>query len=107
MLISLILLNWCCFETDHNYAVIFSACMTLPFAFRRLAEAILLRLHEHKRFLFLTLMSSLILYTIPYMNSIFLVVYVASVAALFYPSGKLLGITNAPGFQCTKVSWPC
>lgn len=102
LLITLIILNWCCFETDHNYAVAVSACMSVPFAFRRLAEAILLRLHDHKRFLLLTLMSSLILYTIPYMNSIFLVVYVASVAAQFYPSGKILGITKDPGFKCTK-----
>ena len=81
VLASLILMNWCCYMTDPNWAVLLAAIMTGW-------------LHERKRFWTLTLMLALICYSIPYMNSIFHVLYTLGVASVFYPSERVLRIKN-------------
>ena len=78
----LILLNWCCYMTDPNWAVLFAAVVTCCLFSNRVADRILHRLHERKRFWTLTLMLALICYSIPYMNSIFHVLYTADYALL-------------------------
>ena len=90
MLSSLIFMNWCCFVTDPNWAVGFAALMTCGLLFNRVADAALHRLHERKRLWALTLMLALVCYSIPYMNSVFHVLYTLGVASVFYPSAKVL-----------------
>ena len=90
----LILLNWCCYMTDPNWAVLFAAVVTCCLFSNRVADRILHRLHERKRFWTLTLMLALICYSIPYMNSIFHVLYTLGVASVFYPSERVLRIKN-------------
>ena len=90
MLSSLIFMNWCCFVTDPNWAVGFAALMTCGLLFNRVADAALHRLHERKRLWALTLMLALVCYSIPYMNSVFHVLYTLGVASVFYPSEKVL-----------------
>ena len=94
MLSSLIFMNWCCFVTDPNWAVALAAIMTCCLFFNRVADAALHRLHERKRFWALTLMLALVCYSIPYMNSIFHVLYTLGVASVFYPSERVLRIKN-------------
>ena len=77
----LILLNWCCYMTDPNWAVLFAAVVTCCLFSNRVADRVLHRLHERKRFWTLTLMLALICYSIPYMNSIFHVLYTLGVAS--------------------------
>ena len=67
----LIFLNWCCFETDHNYAVACAALMTIPFMFNRVADHVLHLLHESLALLVTTLILAMVCYTIPYLNSVF------------------------------------
>ena len=90
----LILLNWCCYMTDPNWAVLFAAVVTCCLFSNRVADCVLHRLHERKRFWTLTLMLALICYSIPYMNSIFHVLYTLGVASVFYPSERVLRIKN-------------
>ena len=90
----LILLNWCCYMTDPNWAVLFAAVVTCCLFSNRVADRVLHRLHERKRFWTLTLMLALICYSIPYMNSIFHVLYTLGVASVFYPSERVLRIKN-------------
>ena len=90
----LILLNWCCYMTDPNWAVLFAAVVTCCLFSNRVADRVLHRLHERKRFWTLTLMLALICYSIPYMNSIFHVLYTLGVASVFYPSEKVLRIKD-------------
>ena len=94
MLSSLIFMNWCCYMTDPNWAVAFAAFMTCCLLFNRVADRVLHRLHERKRFWTLTLMLALVCYSIPYMNSIFHVLYTLGVASVFYPSEKVLCIKD-------------
>lgn len=90
----LILLNWCCYMTDPNWAVLFAAVVTCCLFSNRVADRVLHRLHERKRFWTLTLMLALICYSIPYMNSIFHVLYTLGVASIFYPSERVLRIKD-------------
>ena len=90
----LILLNWCCYMTDPNWAVLFAAVVTCCLISNRVADRILHRLHERKCFWTLTLMLALICYSIPYMNSIFHVLYTLGVASVFYPSERVLRIKD-------------
>ena len=69
----LIFMNWCCYVTNPNYAVLFSAVITCCLFSYRVADAVLHRLHERTRLWALTLMLALICYSIPYMYSIFLI----------------------------------
>ena len=94
MLSSLIFMNWCCFVTDPNWAVALAAIMTCCLFFNRVADAALHRLHERKRLWALTLMLALVCYSIPYMNSVFHVLYTLGVASVFYPSEKVLRIKD-------------
>ena len=86
----LIFLNWCCYQTDSNWAVLFAAFMTGCLVFHRVADAVLHRLHERTRLWALTLMLALLCYAIPYMNSVFQVLYTVGVASVFYPSERVL-----------------
>jgi len=90
MLGSLVFLNWCCNKTDSNWAVLFAAFMTGCLAFHRVADAVLHRLHERTRLWALTLMIALLCYAIPYMNSVFQVLYTVGVASVFYPSERVI-----------------
>ena len=94
VLSSLIFMNWCCYMTDPNWAVAFAAFMTCCLLFNRVADRVLHRLHERKRFWALTLMLALVCYSIPYMNSIFHVLYTLGVASIFYPSERVLRIKD-------------
>ena len=87
---SLVFLNWCCYQTDSNWAVLFAAFMTGCLVFHRVADAVLHRLHERTRLWALTLMLALLCYAIPYMNSVFQVLYTVGVASVFYPSERVL-----------------
>ena len=90
MLGSLVFLNWCCNKTDSNWAVLFAAFMTGCLVPHRVADAVLHRLHERTRLWALTLMLALVCYAIPYMNSVFQVLYTVGVASVFYPSERVL-----------------
>ena len=90
MLGSLVFLNWCCNKTDSNWAVLLAAFMTGCLVFHRVADAVLHRLHERTRLWALTLMLALLCYAIPYMNSVFQVLYTVGVASVFYPSERVL-----------------
>ena len=90
MLGSLVFLNWCCNKTDSNWAVLFAAFMTGCLVFHRVADAVLHRLHERTRLWALTLMLALLCYAIPYMNSVFQVLYTVGVASVFYPSERVI-----------------
>ena len=100
VLSSLIFMNWCCYMTDPNWAVAFAAFMTCCLLFNRVADRVLHRLHERKRFWALTLMLALVCYSIPYMNSIFHVLYTLGVASVFYPSERVLRIRNEANSIC-------
>ena len=103
MLSSLIFMNWCCFVTDPNWAVALAAIMTCCLFFNRVADAALHRLHERKRLWALTLMLALVCYSIPYMNSVFHVLYTLGVASVFYPSEKVLRIKDEPNSICNPL----
>ena len=103
VLSSLIFMNWCCFVTDPNWAVALAAIMTCCLFFNRVADAALHRLHERKRLWALTLMLALVCYSIPYMNSVFHVLYTLGVASVFYPSEKVLRIKAEPNSICNPL----
>ena len=90
----LLFMNWCCFMTNPNLAVLFSAVVTCCLFSYRVADAVLHRLHERTRLWALTLMLALVCYSIPYMYSIFLLLYTLDVASVFYPSERVLRIRN-------------
>lgn len=104
LLTTLIFLNWCSFETDHNYAVACAALMTIPFMFNKVADRILHRLHESLRLLVTTLILAMVCYTAPYLNSIFHVLFTVSVAALFYPSERVLAMKSLPEFMTNHLA---
>ena len=104
LLTVLIFLNWCSFETDHNYAVACAALMTIPFMSNKVADRILHRLHESLRLLVTTLILAMVCYTAPYLNSIFQVLFTVSVASLFYPSERVLGMKSLPEFMTNYVA---
>ena len=80
VLASLILMNWCCYMTDPNWAVLLAAIMTGCLFSNKVADRVLNRLHERKRFWTLTLMLALL--------------YTLGVASVFYPSERVLRIKN-------------
>ena len=99
----LIFMNWCCYMTDPNYAVLFSATMSCFLICYRVADGVLHRLHERTRLWALTLMLALVCYSIPYMYSIFLVLYTVGVASVFYPSERVLRIRNEANSICNPT----
>ena len=104
LLIMLIFLNWCSFETDQNYAVACAALMTIPFMFNKVADRILHRLHESLRLLVTTLILEMVCYAAPYLNSIFQVLFTVSVASLFYPSERVLAMKSLPEFTTNYIA---
>ena len=63
---------------------------------RKIAESTFHLLHERKRLWFATLLLSMVCYTLPYMNSMFLFLFAVSVAVVFYPSKRVLQLKNHP-----------
>ena len=100
----LIFLNWCCFETDHNKAVACAALMTIPFMFNKVADRVLHLLHESLALLATTLILAIVCYTIPYLNSIFHVLFTVSVASQFYPSERVLAMKSLPEFTTNYIA---
>ncbi len=99
----LIFMNWCCYVTNPNYAVTFSAIITCCLFSYRVTDALLHRLHERTRLWACTLMLALLCYSIPYMNSIFLMLYTLGVASVFYPSERVLRIRNEANSICNPL----
>lgn len=99
----LIFMNWCCYVTNPNLAVGFAALMTCCLIPYRVADAVLHRLHERTRLWAFTLMLALICYSIPYMNSIFIVLYTLGVASVFYPSERVLRIRDEANSICNPL----
>ena len=99
-LCSLLFINWCCHTTDPNPTVFLAAVMTGSLFFYRVADRILHRLHESTRLWAITLMLALICYSIPYMNSIFHVLYTLGVASVFYPSERVLRMKDETDSIC-------
>jgi hypothetical protein len=66
-------------------------------------DALLHRLHERTRLWACTLMLALLCYSIPYMNSIFLMLYTLGVASVFYPSERVLRIRNEANSICNPL----
>ena len=100
MLSSLLFINWCCYMTGPNLAVFFAAFMTGCLIPNNVADRVLHRLHERTRFWALTLMLALICYSIPYMNSMFHVLYTLGVASVFYPSERVLRLKDEANSIC-------
>lgn len=100
----LIFLNWCSFETDHNKAVACAALMTIPFMFNKVADRVLHLLHESLALLATTLILAMVCYTIPYLNSIFHVLFTVSVASQFYPSERVLAMKSLPEFTTNYIA---
>ena len=63
---------------------------------KKIAESTFHLLHERKRLWFATLLLSMVCYALPYMNSMSLFLFAVSVAAVFYPSGKVLRMKSHP-----------
>ncbi len=96
VVLMLIFVNWCCHVTSPNIAVAMSTILTLVLLNKRIADSTLHLLHERKRLWFATLVLSMICYAIPYMNSMSLFLFAISVAAVFYPSEKVLRLKSLP-----------
>ena len=90
MMLTLIFINWCCCMTDPNLAVGLSSILTRALLNRRIADGTLHILHKRKRFWFITLLIAMVCYATPYMNSVFQLFFLLSVAAVFYPSERVL-----------------
>lgn len=103
VLISLIFMNWCCYMTDPNWAVGFSAAITGCLLFYRVTDRVLHRLHESKRLWAITLMLCLVCYSIPYMNSLFHVLYTLGVASVFFPSERVLRMKDETDSICNPL----
>lgn len=104
LLILLIFLNWCSYETDHNLAVGLSAAMSASLMFSDVAERIMLSLHKYKRLWLTTLILAMVCYCIPYMNSMFIVLFTVSVASQFYPSERVLFLRSHPQYFTNRMS---
>ena len=92
VVLMLIFINWCCHVTAPNLSVVVSTLLTLVLLNRKIAESTFHLLHERKRLWFATLLLSMVCYALPYMNSMSLFLFTVSVAAVFYPSGKVLSM---------------
>lgn len=90
MMLTLIFINWCCCMTEPNLVVGLSSILTLALLNRRIADSTLHILHERKRFWLITLLIAVVCYATPYMNSVFQLFFLLSVAAVFYPSERVL-----------------
>lgn len=90
MMLTLIFINWCCCMTESNLAVGLSCILTLALLNRRIADSTLHLLHERKRLWLITLLVTMLCYATPYMNSVFQLFFLLSVAAVFYPSERVL-----------------
>ena len=51
-------------------------------------------LHERKRLWFCTVFVAMVCYAVPYMNSVFHLLFTLSMAAVFYPSEKVLALCD-------------
>ena len=91
-----IFINWCCHVTAPNLSVVVSTLLTLVLLNRKIVESTFHLLHERKRLWFATLLLSMVCYALPYMNSMSLFLFNVSVAAVFYPSGKVLSMKSHP-----------
>lgn len=98
-LCALLFINWCCCTTAPNYAVIMGAFITVCFFFYRVADRILHRLHESNRLTLITFMLAMVCLAIPYMNSIFHVLFTIGVASTFYPSERVLRIKDEKNYK--------
>lgn len=76
--------------TEPNLAVGLSSILTLALLNRRIADSTLHILHERKRFWYITLLIAVVCYATTYMNSVFQLFFLLSVAAVFYPSERVL-----------------
>lgn len=90
MMLTLIFINWCCCMTESNLAVGLSCILTLALLNRRIADSTLHLLHERKRLWLITLLVTMLCYATPHMNSVFQLFFLLSVAAVFYPSERVL-----------------
>lgn len=91
----LLFINWCCSMTHPNAAVVLSSVITMFMLRRKIAASALHLLHDRKRLWFATLFVALVAYAIPYMNSVFLVLFTLGVASVFYPSEKVLRLMDS------------
>ena len=96
VVLMLIFINWCCHVTAPNLSVVVSTLLTLVLLNRRIAESTFHLLHERKRLWFATLLLSMVCYALPYMNSMSLFLFTVSVAAVFYPSERVLQLKSHP-----------
>ena len=78
--------------TDPNIAVALSSLITLILISRKIMVSALRLLHERKRLWFFTVFVAMVCYAIPYMNSVFHLFFTLSMAAVFYPSKKVLAL---------------
>ena len=96
VVLMLIFINWCCHVTAPNLSVVVSTLLTLVLLNRKIVESTFHLLHERKRLWFATLLLSMVCFALPYMNSMYLFLFTVSVAAVFYPSGKVLSMKSHP-----------
>lgn len=92
LLIVLFFVNWCCCMTSPNYAVGLSAVIIMLFFSYRVTDLVLRCLKRNKVLFFTTMILSMACYAIPYLNSLFHVLYTIGIASVFYPSESLLKI---------------
>ena len=96
VVLMLIFINWCCHVTTPNLSVVVSTLLTLVLLNRKIAGSTFRLLHERKRLWLATLLLSMVCYAFPYMNSISLFLFTISVAAVFYPSERVLLLKSHP-----------
>lgn len=95
MVLLLLFINWCCSMTDLNIAVAMSSIVTIILINRRIASSVLHLMHDRRKLWFATLLVCVVSYAIPYMNSIFQILFSICMASVFYPSEKVLAIKEA------------
>ena len=82
--------------TAPNLSVVVSTLLTLVLLNRKIAESTFHLLHERKRMWLATLLLSMVCYALPDMNSMSLFLFAVSVAAVFYPSERVLLLKSHP-----------
>ena len=90
----LLFINCCCCMTDPNMAVALSSLLTMILISRKIMVSVLRLLHERKRLWFFTVFLAMVCYAIPYMNSVFHLFFTLGMAAVFYPSEKVLALCD-------------
>jgi hypothetical protein len=78
--------------TSPNYAVGLSAMVIMLFFSYRVTDLVLRCLKRNKVLFFTAMILSMACYAIPYLNSLFHVLYTIGIASVFYPSESLLKI---------------